>query len=192
MFDEPHRWPFARMTPTETSTVVVVPGSHLMSALLGQRDLHLRQIERHFPDTTMTVRGNEIAIRGDDTVRVASLFEELVGLLQRGHELDERTIDRSIGMVRADERPSRGAHRTTCSAAPRAGRCDRRRPARSATSTPSATTSSRSASARPAPASRGWPWRWRCRRCRPSRCSGSSSPALPSRPGSGSASCPAT
>ena len=106
MFDEPHRWPFARMTPTETSTVVVVPGSHLMSALLGQRDLHLRQIERHFPDTTLTVRGNEIAMRGGDTARVARLFEELVGLLERGHELDERTIDRSIGMVRADERPT--------------------------------------------------------------------------------------
>ena len=74
MFDEPHRWPFARMTPTETSTVVVVPGSHLMSALLGQRDLHLRQIERHFPDTTLTVRGNEIAMRGGDTARVARLF----------------------------------------------------------------------------------------------------------------------
>jgi len=37
---------------------------------------------------------------------VTQLFEELVGLLERGHELDERTIDRSIGMVRADERPT--------------------------------------------------------------------------------------
>ncbi len=106
MSDEPHQWPFSRMTPTETPTVVVVPGSHLMSALLGQRDSHVRQIERHFPDTDVSVRGNEIALRGGDTERVARLFEELVGLLVRGHELDERTIDRSIGMVRADERPT--------------------------------------------------------------------------------------
>jgi phosphate starvation-inducible PhoH-like protein len=77
-----------------------------MSALLGPRDQHLRQIERNFPDTTLTVRGNEIAMRGGDTARVAQLFEELVGLLERGHELDDRTVDRSIGMVRADERPT--------------------------------------------------------------------------------------
>ena len=83
------------MTSTDTSTVVV-PGSHLMSALLGPRDQHLRQIERHFPDTTVTVRGNEIAVTGADTERVGRLFEELVGLLQRGHELDDRTIDRTL------------------------------------------------------------------------------------------------
>jgi phosphate starvation-inducible PhoH-like protein len=95
------------MTQTDTSTVVVVPGSHLMPALLGQRDQHLRQIERHFPDTTVTVRGNEIVVKGGDQAeQVGRLFEELVGLLERGHELDDRTVDRSIGMVLADERPT--------------------------------------------------------------------------------------
>jgi phosphate starvation-inducible PhoH-like protein len=95
------------MTPTDTSTVVVVPGSHLMPALLGQRDEHLRQIERHFPDTTVTVRGNEIVVKGGESAeQVGRLFEELVGLLERGHELDDRTVDRSIGMVLADERPT--------------------------------------------------------------------------------------
>jgi phosphate starvation-inducible PhoH-like protein len=93
------------MTQTDASTVVV-PGPHLMSALLGPRDEHLRRIERQFPDTTVTVRGNEIAVRGAETEQVSRLFEELVGLLERGHDLDERTIDRSIGMVRADERPT--------------------------------------------------------------------------------------
>jgi phosphate starvation-inducible PhoH-like protein len=94
------------MTETDTSTVVVVPGSHLMASLLGQRDQHLRQIERHFPSTTVTVRGNEIAVKGNESGRVGHLFEELVGLLERGHELDDRTIDRSIGMVLADESPT--------------------------------------------------------------------------------------
>jgi phosphate starvation-inducible PhoH-like protein len=94
------------MTNTDTFTTVVVPGPHLMSALLGPRDQHLRQIELQFPETDVAVRGNEISVRGGDTIQVGRLFEELVGLLEQGHELDERTIERSIGMVRSDERPT--------------------------------------------------------------------------------------
>ena len=94
------------MTSTDTLTTVVVPGAHLMSALLGPRDQFLRRIEGQFPDNDVSVRGNEISVRGADSERVGRLFEELVGLLERGHELDDRTIDRSIGMVRSDERPT--------------------------------------------------------------------------------------
>ena len=95
------------MTSIDTlTTTIVVPGSHLMSALLGQRDQNLRQIEHAFPDTVVKVRGNEISLRGTDTEPAGRLFEELVGLLERGHELDERTIEHSIAMVRADERPT--------------------------------------------------------------------------------------
>ena len=94
------------MSTTETFTTVVVPGPHLMAALLGPRDQHLRQIERAYPSTDVSVRGNEVSIRGDDAERVGRLFEELVGLLERGHDIDERTLDRVIGMVRDDERPT--------------------------------------------------------------------------------------
>jgi phosphate starvation-inducible PhoH-like protein len=94
------------MTNTDTFTTVVVPGPHLMSALLGPRDQYLRRIEDQFPDSVVVVRGNEISIRGGDTEQVGRLFEELVGLVERGHELDDRTIDRAIGMVRDDERPT--------------------------------------------------------------------------------------
>jgi phosphate starvation-inducible PhoH-like protein len=95
------------MTNTESFTsTVVVPGPHLMAALVGPRDENLRQVERQFPRTTVSVRGNEITLRGPDSERLGRLFEELVGLLERGHELDERTIDRSIGMVNDDERPT--------------------------------------------------------------------------------------
>ena len=94
------------MTSTDTFTTVVVPGPHLMSALLGPRDQFLRRIEDQFPDSVVVVRGNEISIRGGDTVRVGRLFEELVGLVEQGHELDDRTVDRAIGMVRDDERPT--------------------------------------------------------------------------------------
>jgi phosphate starvation-inducible PhoH-like protein len=94
------------MTATETTTTVVVPGTHLMSALVGPRDQHLRQIERAFPQTEIQVRGNEVTARGEQSAQVGRLFEELVGLLQRGHELDEPSLRRVIGMVGEDERPS--------------------------------------------------------------------------------------
>jgi phosphate starvation-inducible protein PhoH and related proteins len=94
------------MTATETTTTVVVPGTHLMSALVGPRDQHLRQIEQAFPRTDIHVRGNEVTARGERSEQVGRLFEELVGLLQRGHELDEASLRRVIGMVDEDERPS--------------------------------------------------------------------------------------
>lgn len=94
------------MTSTDTVTTVVVPGPHLMSALLGPRDRFLRRIEDQFPESVVVVRGNEISIRGVESERLGRLFEELVGLVERGHELDDPTIDRSIGMVRDDERPT--------------------------------------------------------------------------------------
>ena len=39
------------MTSLARMHTVVVPGGHLMAALLGQRDANLRQIEAAFPDT---------------------------------------------------------------------------------------------------------------------------------------------
>jgi phosphate starvation-inducible PhoH-like protein len=95
-----------RMTTTDTSTTVVVPGSHLMAALLGPRDEHLRQIERRFPDSAISVRGNEISLKGEHSEHLGRLFEELVSLLERGHQLDDRSLDQAIGMVQADERPT--------------------------------------------------------------------------------------
>ena len=85
---------------------LVVPGNHLMSPLVGQRDEHLRQIERSFPGTDIVVRGNEVTISGPDAEQVGQLFEELVLLLQQGQALDPGALGRSIDMVRAAERPS--------------------------------------------------------------------------------------
>ncbi len=78
-----------------------------MPALLGSRDSHLRAIETAFPDTDISVRGNEVTILGPQSVIVAKLFEELVLVLQRGESLDQAVVGRSIGMVQSDERPSR-------------------------------------------------------------------------------------
>ncbi|MBU3716877.1 MAG: PhoH family protein [Actinobacteria bacterium] len=95
------------MAPPSSSSTVVVPGTHLMPALLGSRDSHLRAIETAFPDTDISVRGNEVTILGPQSVVVAKLFEELVLVLQRGESLDQAVVGRSIGMVQSDERPSR-------------------------------------------------------------------------------------
>jgi phosphate starvation-inducible protein PhoH and related proteins len=85
---------------------LTVPANHLMAALVGTRDEHLRAVESAFPDADILVRGNEITVTGDDAERVGKLFEELVALLQHGHRIDEVGLLRTIDMVRADERPS--------------------------------------------------------------------------------------
>ena len=121
------------MTTATPTSVVVVPGTHLMPALCGPRDVFLRQIESAFPGAVIHVRGNEVHLEGAEAEVAGRLVEELVVLLQRGQHLDESSLARSIDMIRHDERPSTV-------------------------------------------------------RCSPSRCSGSSSPALPSKQGSGSGS----
>ncbi len=89
----------------ETQVQISVPGNHLMVALLGERDELLRLIEGAF-DATIHVRGNEISISGADAGVVGRLFEELVLLAQQGHSLEPAGVERTIEMVRADERPS--------------------------------------------------------------------------------------
>ena len=84
----------------------VVPGAHLMSGLLGERDEHLRFIEAEFADAAIRVRGNEVSISGPQSDVVSRLFEELTALLQRGESLDRSVLSRSIVMVQANEKPS--------------------------------------------------------------------------------------
>jgi len=91
---------------SEHPITIRIPGNHLMSALLGEHDRHLRRVEEAFPDTDVTVRGNEVHISGAESKIVQTLFEELVVLAEKGQRLDERTLDRTIDMVRQDERPS--------------------------------------------------------------------------------------
>jgi phosphate starvation-inducible PhoH-like protein len=94
------------MTLRSPTVSVVVPGSHLMPALLGSRDVHLRSIEAAFPDTDIHVRGNEMALSGPGAEQVGKLLEDLVVLLQKGEHIDDAILRRSIDMIRADERPS--------------------------------------------------------------------------------------
>jgi phosphate starvation-inducible PhoH-like protein len=89
-----------------TQVKISVPGNHLMADLLGQRDELLRVVESAFAGVEIHVRGNEIAIIGDEADRVGHLFEELVLLLERGQSLEPASVVRTIDMVRSDERPS--------------------------------------------------------------------------------------
>jgi phosphate starvation-inducible PhoH-like protein len=77
-----------------------------MAELLGQRDELLRRVEESFPDVSVVVRGNEVHCAGPRAHQVGKLFEEMVLLLQRGEKLDQSVMDRSIVMVRAEQRPS--------------------------------------------------------------------------------------
>ena len=94
------------MSVSMAAVTVVVPGSHLMASLLGERDAYLRLIEKSFPNTSILVRGNEITVSGDSSELVGRLFEELTGLLQVGENLDLVVVSRSIDMVRSNERPT--------------------------------------------------------------------------------------
>ncbi len=91
----------------DASVKILVPGNHLMVGLLGQRDELLRLVEGEFA-VQILVRGNEINItgQGDEVDRVGRLFEEMVVLLEQGHELDRENLGRSIEMMKADQRPT--------------------------------------------------------------------------------------
>ena len=92
---------------TAAPVIIDIPRNGLMATLLGERDKHLRQIRQSFPDADIFVRGNRITVSGPGADRVAGLFDEIVLLVQAGHQLDSRALSRAIQMVEADESPSR-------------------------------------------------------------------------------------
>ena len=94
------------MSTSSPTVDVVIPHSHMMADLLGMRDEHLRRIEDAFPSTRISVRGNVVSLVGADSAQAGRLFEELVMLLQKGESFDSLVIDRSIDMVRNNQRPS--------------------------------------------------------------------------------------
>jgi phosphate starvation-inducible PhoH-like protein len=91
------------------TTRIVVPGAQSMVALLGSSDELLRIVERAFT-CDIHVRGNEITIRGDqaEVDLAATLFEQLITLLDRGDVLTADAVQRSLAMLRqqTEERPA--------------------------------------------------------------------------------------
>ncbi len=91
---------------------ILVPGHQPMVALLGQRDSFLKLVEAAF-ESQILVRGNEITITGPEpeSERVARIFEELLQLLERGHELTEESVSRALDMVIGGAEPGEPAPR---------------------------------------------------------------------------------
>ncbi|MEY4693347.1 MAG: hypothetical protein RL437_627 [Actinomycetota bacterium] len=75
-----------------------------MVALVGPADKNLREIESAFPNVSMTVRGNEIALRGDveECDKVEQLVTELLVVLRSGQDINPEVIKRSITMLKSN------------------------------------------------------------------------------------------
>ncbi|MEP7033185.1 MAG: PhoH family protein [Actinomycetota bacterium] len=75
-----------------------------MVALLGQQDELLKLVEAAFA-SRIVVRGNEITISGPahEAERVGVLFEELIALLEKGHDLNASSVGRSIELIKGEE-----------------------------------------------------------------------------------------
>ena len=83
------------------SKVIKVPIAFPMVALVGPRDDYLRILEKEFSNLAITVRGNEIYVKGDsDKVKVfTDLIEELIAILRSGQNLNHDMVIRSISMI---------------------------------------------------------------------------------------------
>jgi phosphate starvation-inducible PhoH-like protein len=87
-----------------TQVKILVPGDQSMVALLGQQDELLKLVEAAFA-SRIVVRGNEITISGPahEAQRVGVLFEELIALLEKGHDLNPSSVGRSIELIKGEE-----------------------------------------------------------------------------------------
>jgi phosphate starvation-inducible PhoH-like protein len=72
-----------------------------MVAVVGPHDDNLRTIEAAFPSVNITVRGNEITLRGphDDCARLENLFNELMIVIRSGNLLNVDAVTRAIEML---------------------------------------------------------------------------------------------
>lgn len=82
-------------------TLITVPKVIAMVALLGAQDSNLRTIEAAFASVNITVRGNEITLRGphDDCSKLENLFNELMVVIRSGNVLSVDAVNRAIEML---------------------------------------------------------------------------------------------
>lgn len=86
-------------------TLITVPNAIPMVAVVGPHDDNLRTIEAAFPSVNITVRGNEITLRGPhiDCVKLENLFNELMVVIRSGNILNVDAVKRAIEML--DHKP---------------------------------------------------------------------------------------
>jgi len=82
-------------------TLITVPTAIPMVALIGPHDDILRAVEAAFPSVSITVRGNEITLRGPhiDCLALENLFSELMVVIRSGNLLTVDAVARSIAML---------------------------------------------------------------------------------------------
>jgi phosphate starvation-inducible PhoH-like protein len=87
-------------------TLITVPKAIQMVALIGVQDSNLRTIEAAFASVNITVRGNEITLRGphDDCTKLENLFNELMVVIRSGNVLTVDAVNRAIEML--DHKPA--------------------------------------------------------------------------------------
>ncbi len=89
-------------------TVIEVPASQPMVALLGASDEYLRLIEGAFPEVDILVRGNQIALEGEDKSvdTIDTLVGEMLAMIRTGQSLNADSVHRSISLMKSGTRPS--------------------------------------------------------------------------------------
>ena len=82
-------------------TLITVPNAIPMVAVVGPHDDNLRTIEAAFPSVNITVRGNEITLRGPhtDCARLENLFNEIMVVIRSGNILNVDAVNRAIEML---------------------------------------------------------------------------------------------
>ena len=82
-------------------TLITVPIAIPMVAVVGPHDGNLRTIEAAFPSVNITVRGNEITLRGPhtDCAKLENLFNELMVVIRSGNILNVDAVNRAIEML---------------------------------------------------------------------------------------------
>jgi phosphate starvation-inducible PhoH-like protein len=82
-------------------TLITVPNAIPMVAVVGPHDDNLRVIEAAFPSVNITVRGNEITLRGPhiDCTKLENLFIELMVVIRSGNILNVDAVNRAIEML---------------------------------------------------------------------------------------------
>ncbi|MGH2985057.1 MAG: PhoH family protein [Solirubrobacterales bacterium] len=75
--------------------------------LAGSEDTVLRELEGRL-GCDLFLRGNVLTLDGEDAdvSRAATMVDELVGLIERGHDLAPATIDTVTGAIEASEKPA--------------------------------------------------------------------------------------
>jgi phosphate starvation-inducible PhoH-like protein len=82
-------------------TLITVPNAIPMVAVVGPHDDNLRVIEAAFPSVNITVRGNEITLRGPhiDCAKLENLFNEMMVVIRSGNILNVDAVNRAIEML---------------------------------------------------------------------------------------------